>query len=441
MLLKPKIFISYSREQFHLATIFKKELENKGYSVFIDTQGIKVGDPFPQKIEEALRKCNAVILLISNASISSEWCKYEYYHAYFHKRIIIPVITEQIETGKESPLNYFQKEVNYVSLENESEAEVKKLLEKIKDKLTDTVRRAIISVSRRILLLVTIVLLILLVFRFGVQKINNYNYSVDKEKLIQNARNSKLVLTNEEIHTATEKFKSDAELAGQLYTIENDTKESVVARTNARILIGAVLNNSSLNMQMQVDSIEWKNSGIKNNQLSNRFFRAGRMKLVNIEKTILSNITFAGRTEKTPNGFALDDVNFNSCSFYGVFFLSNIASSDTFSACKFYGCSFNVSNFLSVYFMTLPETDPSVIDASKSTYFENCIFENNFEPEKSGVIDFVQSKSIKFKDINFSNCQFRNVVNPEWFENCGFYNCTFPSAEVVITLKKGNHVE
>ena len=103
--------------------------------------------------------------------------------------------------------------------------------------------------------------------------------------------------------------------------------------------------------------------------------------------------------------------------------------------CKFNGCTIEVTNFLKVNFVSNLSKDPTVVDVSLSTFFENCIFESKFSRDKPGTIDFTRIDAVKFEEINFSNCKFVGYFDKDWFKNCGFYNCTFTDTSVPRDLK------
>jgi len=433
MLVQPKLFISYAREKKAIANFFRNELTAMGYQVFLDEASINVGDRFPEKIEQSLKNCDGVILLVSAASIVSEWCRYEYYYAFFHNKTIIPILTENIAYNKDNPLHYFQKDINYTSLENEEEPEMLRVIDKIKSKLTATKKSRLRKIIHLLLTVIFIIAAAFAVFMYGVKAVNSYTHRQERNELLVKIQRSGAMFSANELETIAGKFKNDAGLMGQLFILETDDQNTMYARLNARVVMGFISPDSKFSEKIILDSLTWRNTRVSNNLLSNKIFTKGRIEKVSFSNTSLSAISFLQTT--------LSDLQFTACSFNTVRFSKNDASVIDFTACKFNGCYIDVSNFLNVHFITIPNNDPSIIDVSKSTYFDHCIFEANFEPITTNTIDFTRIKAVTFSNINFSNCRFNGVIDTSWFTGCGFYNCMFADPDVSNVLKKHNHVE
>ncbi len=97
MVIRPKVFLSYSHDDRDTAEKIAKDLLLNGIDVWFDKWEILPGDSLIQKIfEEGLSGANAFIILISKNSVESKWVKQELDTA-FIKRIegitrIIPLI-------------------------------------------------------------------------------------------------------------------------------------------------------------------------------------------------------------------------------------------------------------------------------------------------------------------------------------------------------------
>ena len=94
-----KIFISYNTADRSFARKLTTDLRNYGHNVWIDESEINIGDPIIEKIREALDKIDYIIVILSKASINSEWVKKEIDIAFAReieeKRVmILPIIIE-----------------------------------------------------------------------------------------------------------------------------------------------------------------------------------------------------------------------------------------------------------------------------------------------------------------------------------------------------------
>ena len=433
MLRRPQIFISYSKEQYTIAQYLEKELTQKGYTVFYYTESIKVGDSFPKRIESFLKNCEGVIILISNSSLKSEWCRYEYYYSFFKRKISIPIVTEQLDAEAINPLNYFQKDLNYVFLANNTPEGLDSILYKIKDKL-EAIKNAGL---RKLVKIVSVTLAIILsgyiFFQFGIKQINYFSYNRDKSKLIENIEKSNHIYTTNELKEISDKFSNDQDLAGRLFILSINDKLPGYARLNADIIIGEVLTNFDLYGKGQIENISWNNSETTNNQITNKSFLNGKVENVKFTNVNMTNTSF--------NNTVLSNLSFSHCGFVGSIFYPKEASVVDFTGCKFYGCTLDVTNFLKVTFASKLSTDPTIIDVSMSTFFENCIFESKFKKDLKNTMDFNRIKAAKLEEINFSNCKFIGYLDKDWFMNCHFYNCIFTDTSILNSLRVSNKIE
>src|SRR5215475_8533909 len=68
------IFISYARaDASECAERLASELREAGYLSFVDTSGAQQGNELSAEIESAVRRCRLMIVLVTPASLRSEW--------------------------------------------------------------------------------------------------------------------------------------------------------------------------------------------------------------------------------------------------------------------------------------------------------------------------------------------------------------------------------
>ena len=102
-----KVFISHSFEDATYAKLLARTLKKNG----IDVSALN--DPLSEELQddEALRKeleeSSAVIALISNNWIKSNWAAYEYGAAYALRKKIIPVVIDDISNDIPIDINRF----------------------------------------------------------------------------------------------------------------------------------------------------------------------------------------------------------------------------------------------------------------------------------------------------------------------------------------------
>ena len=85
------IFISYSRRDSEFVDRLIQQLEKNGFDAWVDREDIRGGAAWGAAISEAIRRCQAVIVVLSSGSTASDNVARELSLADRHKRPIIPV--------------------------------------------------------------------------------------------------------------------------------------------------------------------------------------------------------------------------------------------------------------------------------------------------------------------------------------------------------------
>lgn len=105
-------FVSYTGLDEKRATWIAQVLEESGYSVVIQAWDFRPGDNFVSKINQSLKECKKLIVVLSNSYLKSEWCEAEWTaklaeQIKHNDRRIIPIRVENIEiSGLLSPIVY-----------------------------------------------------------------------------------------------------------------------------------------------------------------------------------------------------------------------------------------------------------------------------------------------------------------------------------------------
>ncbi len=75
--LPQRVFLSHTWKDKKIARKIAKELTDLGIGVWLDEAEIKIGDSLVQKIREGIDTVEYLIVLLSSASVASEWVKKE----------------------------------------------------------------------------------------------------------------------------------------------------------------------------------------------------------------------------------------------------------------------------------------------------------------------------------------------------------------------------
>ena len=85
------MFVSYSRRDGEFVRGLAADLESRGKSVWIDTQGIGDGEVFPDAIRRAIEQSDAFVFVITPESVASPYCETEVEYAQQLQKRVVPV--------------------------------------------------------------------------------------------------------------------------------------------------------------------------------------------------------------------------------------------------------------------------------------------------------------------------------------------------------------
>ncbi len=96
------IFISYSHADKAFVDELALNLVKHGAHVWVDTWELNVGDSILNRVQEAIQSSSALLIVLSKASVASEWCKKELNAGLMReldekKVIVLPVLVEDCE--------------------------------------------------------------------------------------------------------------------------------------------------------------------------------------------------------------------------------------------------------------------------------------------------------------------------------------------------------
>lgn len=119
----PRVFISYAREDFDIAERIVKTLNEIGLVPWIDTTEIRPGDSFIEKMNEGLTKASYVLLLLSQASLSSKWVSREWMATLAEdSSVLLPLLVEDCNVPS------LLKDIVYLDLRHDLEKGLEQLI-------------------------------------------------------------------------------------------------------------------------------------------------------------------------------------------------------------------------------------------------------------------------------------------------------------------------
>jgi hypothetical protein len=124
------IFISYSHGDKAFVNKLASNLVKHDAHVWVDTWELNVGDSILNRVQEAIQASSALLIVLSKASVASEWCKKELSAGLMReldeKRVVVlPVLVEDCE------IPVFLREKMYADFRRDFESGLKPLLEAV----------------------------------------------------------------------------------------------------------------------------------------------------------------------------------------------------------------------------------------------------------------------------------------------------------------------
>jgi hypothetical protein len=124
------IFISYSHQDKEFVDSLAKQLVREKVSIWLDRWELHVGDSLVSKVQDAIAGASALLVILSKASVESEWCKKELSSGLIRelgeKRVVVlPVLLEDCEI----PL--FLRDKLYADFRTDFDAGLRTILEAV----------------------------------------------------------------------------------------------------------------------------------------------------------------------------------------------------------------------------------------------------------------------------------------------------------------------
>ncbi|MGH3929001.1 MAG: toll/interleukin-1 receptor domain-containing protein, partial [Pseudonocardiaceae bacterium] len=92
-----RVFVSHAGEDLALAREVHRWLIGAGHEVFLAQDlraGIAVGEAWERRLHDELRRADAVVCLVTSASVGSRWCTAEVTIARYRGSRLLPVRAE-----------------------------------------------------------------------------------------------------------------------------------------------------------------------------------------------------------------------------------------------------------------------------------------------------------------------------------------------------------
>ena len=99
--MKPNVFISYSRREVSFANSLVDDLEDRDYKVWLDYRDLVPGTTWADQIDKGIAVSDVIVLVVSKASMASEYVEMEWKEVLKQKKRVILAIFEAVDLPDE----------------------------------------------------------------------------------------------------------------------------------------------------------------------------------------------------------------------------------------------------------------------------------------------------------------------------------------------------
>ena len=438
--LRPKLFMSYAREDVAMADRLGQRLGELGFVTFIDRHDIETGSLFQQRIERSLRIADGVVCVVSAAFAASDWCQAEVQQAHARGKRLLPILLEPIESV---PLPAPSREVLGKVQGLPVWDDPRQCCERLARDHADLKWRPI----RRLALWLIVIAALAMGGGWGVREaLANSNAHHEREKVEivkQEARNSAAGYSGEKVLSFLAGITDRPGFRASIEAAARDRSWPAASRWNAALVANALDPEKEPERRFVLTGWQWSGGNVNGARWVDVSFNGCRVDKLTVRGSTLAGVGWFSLPEDLEAMSRLLNARFEQCALYGVWFDRCMAMDCQFLKCRFDGCNIELQEWSDVTVgAEEPVAAPSVVTAGLTT-LSRCTITNSRPPPKPGVRDFSENiVEVSFNNVVFEDCEFRGWVRPVWFHNCNFFGCRFPD-EVVkkAVADAGNTIE
>jgi hypothetical protein len=97
VLMKPNIFMSYSRREVPFVNALVDDLEDQGFNVWLDYRSLIPGTPWAEQIDAGITESEVILLVVSKASMASKYVEMEWQQVIKLDKRVILLIFEAVD--------------------------------------------------------------------------------------------------------------------------------------------------------------------------------------------------------------------------------------------------------------------------------------------------------------------------------------------------------
>jgi uncharacterized protein YjbI with pentapeptide repeats len=429
-----RLFLSYAREDEDDARGLAERLRKLGYAVFIDQQGLLIGQHFMTRLQAELSRSDALLFLHTAQSSESDWCHAEIYAA-GALRLQLLRIRKSSATTLPDPLERMLSELHYLDWEGHPD--------QLHSQLREARRRALRRVAIRtalagIVTAATVALTYLFFARWDAWQLEQRRAAV-----VSSITSSHTSWSGGQLAAVVGELERDALLLADVRALRDDpmTIDRAV-RLNAWQVDQYLSHIQERRGRQDWSGVSWRGASLNGAMLVDVTVRHGRIERFDARDCKIAGVYFGpGPGQRAESGgLSLIDATFDNCDFWNVWFDATQVIGASFRDDKFRGVDLSLAGLAAVRFVS---TQESGVITPRVTIFENSVIRGLPSGPEPGVLELATpEQEVLFEGVEFVRVTFTGWFRPEWFRNNHFADCTLPSGLTVEQLAKGgNRVE
>jgi hypothetical protein len=433
---RPRVFLSYAHEDAQLVSLVQQALGDS-FDVFLDAERIRAGENFAQKIRDELRRVDAVVALLTPASVASAWCQAELHHAHAMRKRVVPIRVGDDTLRESPPLAQVHREIHHLATRDATGME--SLLPRLARDLASIRADARWRVLARAATVAVIAAALSAAALALVGRLNAIQAARERSSAVSRLAAAAQPLPRAELDVQTARLAHDREYWKETLALASDAQLSDATRLSAAMAAARIAATRNPGRWV-IEGVAWRGERTRSGRLVDVTFASGALTDLTFEDYTFAGLVWNSAATDTRAGLTLAKTHFRHSKFDFSWFAGTNAIDVEFENCAFRGSVLDVTNFSLVrVFSRSAEKRPGVI-TDEVAVVENSVVLNRGHPAAPGVLDLGDPRQqVTFEDVVFEATHFRGFIRPEWFRNCSFRYCVLPVGLSVKALEaRGN---
>lgn len=429
-LLRPRLFVSYSRVDRDAADLLSEALQRQGCIVWIDREQVLVGDDFVRGLNVQLERQDGLVLLLTETSARSSWCHAEVQHALARGKPVF-VVQRDAESRLPDALERLLRDIQRVPWDA------------VRNGLGDQIRKAAkrrwMQLGVRAFGVMIVIVTAVALTQFAADRMNTVTLSHRVDALISDVGDAALSWSGDEVRSRVEPLRAVPELGDRLRKISEDPARASTVRVNAWQALNVFEEGRQKERRFHVPKIQWKGGRLADTLWANTSYATGDISDLRLDRVRMAGLLFGAGPTSHKEGMSLVGVRIHDADIWFLRIDGTQMIDVGFLNSKFRGAQLDLSGAAGLRFLSRTSSSDILSSSDVSIMEDSWIVQRNAPPE-AGTLDMATAeKEIIFDGVQFVRVRFEGHFKPEWFRNSHFTDCVFPDGLTAKSLSQGGN--